>query len=143
MRKGRKSTEFPLDSVLLEIFNDLKANPYTKESGNVFDDAEYPFPFNASYMSHKIKAILNEAGIDATAHDLRDSFVSHLIYLGYSVEDVSKIAGHSSIKITERHYYEQLQDRRRTMLSDLGNHMIGSQPIANTGVGPKKCKENG
>ena len=142
MRKGRKSTDFPLDSVLLEIFNDLKKNPYTKANSTALEDAEYPFPFNASYMSHKIKAILNEAGIDATAHDLRDSFVSHLIYLGYSLEDVSKVAGHSTIKVTERYYYEQLEERRRNMLSDLGNHMIGSQPTGNTDVDSKTCKEN-
>jgi len=122
VRKGRKSTEFPLEIILLEIFRGLKAHPYKKAHDNKPEDLNYPFPFNASYVGHKVKAILNSAGIDATAHDLRDSFVSHLIYLGYSLEDVSKIAGHSSIKITEQHYYGQIRERRRQMLSDLGQH---------------------
>ena len=143
IRKGHGLTEFPLEPVLLEIFRDLRAKPYLKANSNTPEDQEFPFPFNASYVGHKIKAILNSAGIDATAHDLRDSFVSHLIYLGYPLEDVSKIAGHSTIKVTERHYYEQLQERRRSMLSDLENHITRSQSTSETDVGEKTCPENG
>lgn len=88
--------------VLLEIFRDLKSKPYLKANSNTAGDEKYPFPFNASYVANKVKAILNDAGIDATALDLRDSFVSHLIYLGYPLEDVSKMAGHSTIEINER-----------------------------------------
>ena len=129
--------------VLLEIFRDLKSKPYLKANSNTAEDEKYPFPFNASYVGHKVKAILNDAGIDATAHDLRDSFVSHLIYLGYPLEDVSKMAGHSTIKITERYYYEQLEERRRSMLSDLGNHMTRSQLTTETDAVGKTCPENG
>lgn len=125
VRKNHKSTEFPLNEILLELFRELKKRPYTKAHDSKQEDLKYPFPFNASYISHKIKAILNSAKIDATVHDLRDSFVSHLIYLGYPIEDVSKIAGHSTIKITEQHYYKQLQERRREMLTDLGQHITG------------------
>jgi len=125
IRKSHTSTEFPLDTVLLEIFRELKANPYTKAHDNKPDDHHYPFPFGHHYISHKIKAILKGAGIDATAHDLRDSFVSHLIHIGYPLEDVSKIAGHSTTQITERYYYKQLEERRRQMLTDLGDHFTG------------------
>ncbi len=143
IRKGHGSTEFPLEPVLLEIFRDLRAKPYLKANSNTPEDQKYPFPFNASYVGHKIKAILNSASIDATAHDLRDSFVSHLIYLGYPLEDVSKIAGHSTIKVTERHYYEQLQERRRSMLADLETHMTNSESIIRSGVAAKTSRENG
>lgn len=128
VRKGNKSTEFPIESKLLEIFRYLKENPYTKANSNKPEDKAYPFPFNASFISHKIKAILNSVGIDATAHDLRDSFVSHLIYLGYPLEDVSKLAGHSSTKVTELYYYKQLEERQRQMQTDLGSHVIKRLP---------------
>ena len=105
-------------------------------------DADYPFPFNDSYISHKIKAILNEAGIDATAHDLRDSFVSHLVYLGYSMEDVSEAAGHSSIKVTERHYYKQFSERQGRMFSDLEEHLIGSRTRVEAVGNSKTSPEN-
>ena len=121
-RKGGKSSVIPMDSVLLSIFRELRNNPFKKEHTNLIEDQLYPFPLNHSYVSHKIKELLNRAGIDATAHDLRDSFVSHLIYLGYSIEDVSKMAGHSSIRVTEAHYYGQIEERRRQMVSDLGRH---------------------
>ena len=143
IRKGHNSTEFPLDTVLLEIFRELKARPYRK--ARYIDpkaDSLYPFPFAPSYVGHKIKAILNSAGIDATVHDLRDSFVSHLIYLGYPLEDVSKIAGHSSIQITERYYYKQLEERRRKMLTDLGDHFTGRLSDTNIYSLLKTGKEN-
>ncbi len=134
IRKGNGSTEFPLERVLLEIFRDLKAKPYVKANSNMPADQGYPFPFNASYVGHRIKAILNDADIDATAHDLRDSFVSHLIYLGYSLENVSKIAGDSTIKVTEQHYYGQFEEPRRTMLADLGRHMADQLNPSKTGT---------
>ena len=134
-RKGGKSSQIPLDRIVLEIFTDLKRNPFEKEHDNEAEDMLYPFPINASYVSHKIKAIMNEAGINATAHDLRDSFVSHLIYLGYSIEDVSKLAGHSTVKVTEKHYFGQIEERRRKMISDLGQHIADQIEIPKTGTG--------
>ncbi len=143
VRKGRKSSEFQIKTELIGVFQYLKDHPYTKVNSSDPTDSDYPFPFNASYISHKIKAILNEAGIDATAHDLRDSFVSHLVYLGYSMEDVSEAAGHSSITVTEKHYYKQLDERKGRMASDLQDHIIESQSRSKTDGASKTGKENG
>ncbi len=128
-RKGAKSSRIPLNVILMEIFTDLKKNPFEKDHNNEPEDVLFPFPINASYVSHKIKAILNEAGIDATAHDLRDTFVSYLMNLGYTIADVSKLAGHSNIKVTEKYYFAQLEDRRNEMISNLGRYM-GDQVTA-------------
>lgn len=87
--------------------------------------------------------ILNQAGINATAHDLRDSFVSHLVFLGYSIEDVSDAAGHSSIGVTWRHYYKQLKERKGRMASDLQDHIIESQSRSETDGVSKTSRENG
>ena len=43
------------------------------------------------------------------------------------MEDVSEAAGHSSIKVTERHYYKQLPERQGRMATDLESHIIHSQ----------------
>lgn len=91
-----------------------------------------PFPFTHYYVSHKVKTLMQRAGIRATAHDLRDSFVSYLIYLGYSLEDVSKIAGHSSIQVTERHYYRQLEERKRVMVDELGDYIAYRAGVSKT-----------
>ena len=124
VRKGHKESELPLNTLLLEIFKELRRKPYRKEKHHQqADDKDYPFPFTHWYVSHKVKVLMQEAGIKATAHDLRDSFVSYLIYLGYPLEDVSKIAGHSSIQVTERHYYRQLEERKRIMVDELGDYI--------------------
>ena len=136
VRNGHRLTNFQLDDVLLDLFRSREEHPYTKAHDNKSNDPDYPFPFSASYISRRMKSIFKLAGINATAHDLRDSFVSHLIYLGYPVEDVRKIAGHSSTKVTEWYYYEQLEERQRQMQTDLGRHMtehLGSRKIENGG----------
>lgn len=71
------------------------------------------------------------------------SIVSRLIYRGYPLEGVRRMAGHSSIKVTERHYYEQLRERRGRMLSELETHMTKSESISETGVAAKTSRENG
>jgi hypothetical protein len=54
--------------------------------------------------------------------------VSYLVYLGYNIEDVSQIAGHSSPKVTDVYYLKLLKERKREMQSDLGSHMIKHLP---------------
>lgn len=103
VRKANKECDLPLNTLLLEIFRELRVRPHTNRQRGA-DDRKYPFPFTPWYIGHKVKGLLQRAGIDVAAHDLRDSLVSYLIYLGYPLEDVSKIAGHSSIQVTERHY---------------------------------------
>ena len=46
------------------------------------------------------------------------------------------MAGHSTIHVTERHYYQQLDERRREMLSKLSGH------IASSVVNPKTLPQN-
>lgn len=144
VRKGHKASEFPLDSTLIEIFSQLKEIPYKKDRRHIHpDDKDYPFPFTSWFISKTIKRLLNEAGIDGTTHNLRDSFVSHLIYLGYPIADVSKMAGHSTTKITEQYYYGQIEDRRREMINDLGQHLNVRvlRKVGTTKVIPTQNKE--
>jgi len=62
-----------------------------------------------------LRAIANEAGIrDAHPHRLRDTFAIRLLREGVPIERVSKLLGHQSIAITERHYapwVKSLQDQ--------------------------------
>lgn len=48
VRKGCKSTDFPLNELLLEIFRNLKRNPYWKEAHARFRD------FNETAEDHLI-----------------------------------------------------------------------------------------
>ena len=63
---------------------------------------------------------------DSHAHHFRDTFAVSLLQAGVPMERVSVVLGHSSIKVTEKHYspwvparQEQLEaDVRRTWDSD-------------------------
>ena len=139
-RKGRKASTFPIDDVLLQIMKELEQSPYRKDIRHRQpDDRDYPFPFTPNFVSHLIKKLMKAAGIEATAHDLRDSFVSHLIYLGYPIEEVSKIAGHTTTAITEKYYQGQIQAKRRQMLADLGQHIVAASRGEGSQI-PEKTK---
>lgn len=61
-----------------------------------------------------IKAVCDECGIkDLHLHDLRRSLGSWMLSSGASIETVSKILGHSSIRVTEQVYAHLLNSKGR------------------------------
>ena len=72
----------------------------------------------------KVKTILSDLGNDIRkvfrlvglseggAHRLRDTFAVGLLSQGVPVEEVSKLLGHSSIRITERSYAPWVRARQ-------------------------------
>jgi site-specific recombinase XerD len=70
---------------------------------------EYPFNFDYDYMYKKIKKYITDAGIpDGTLHGLRRTFGSKLVQSGVDIYVVSKLLGHSSVKVTEQAYIHLL-----------------------------------
>jgi len=68
-----------------------------------------PFDFSYGYMYKHIKKYLNMANIpDGTVHALRRTFGSKLVQQGIDIYVVSKLLGHSLIKVTESHYIHLL-----------------------------------
>jgi integrase len=67
-----------------------------------------------------LKAIFKAAGIpSAHTHMLRDAFAIECLLSGVPIDQVSMLLGHSSVKITAKHYShwvlarQQLQERVR------------------------------
>lgn len=59
----------------------------------------------ANNWRRKLDKIFETAGIDgAHPHRFRDTFAVNLLRKGVSLETVSKLLGHTSIKVTEKHY---------------------------------------
>jgi integrase len=66
---------------------------------------EKPFQFKGSFVTHKFKEYLRASGIDPNdslkLHSLRHTYASHLAMAGVDLLTISKLFGHSSIKVTE------------------------------------------
>lgn len=82
---------------------------------------EYAFPAASgdgpmSYPHKAFTRVIAQAEIaDLRPHDFRRSFLSAAIESpGVTVHDASKIAGHSSIAVTQKHYLVANDDRLRT-----------------------------
>jgi len=63
-----------------------------------------------------LKAIFTAAGLpDAHPHMLRDTFAVELLLSGVPLDQVSKLLGHASIKVTEKHYAPFVSARQQQL----------------------------
>ncbi len=100
--KGEKSRSVPLNKTAYEILY----RRYHEENRPV------PFEQNYEYMFKKISKYYIKAGIQgANIHTLRKTFGSLLVQKGVNIFTVSKLLGHSTVKVTEK-YYADLMDKQ-------------------------------
>ncbi len=62
------------------------------------------------------------------AHRFRDTFAVELLLKGVPIERVSVLLGHSSVKITERHYAPWVRARQEQLEADV-KRTWGEDPI--------------
>lgn len=73
----------------------------TDQASRYFNEYDY----NPDFISHHFKKELRRLGIkNGRFHDLRRTFGYNLIIQGMPIYEVSKLLGHSSVKVTEIHY---------------------------------------
>ena len=74
----------------------------------------------ARYWRSRLQRIAQLAGVeDFRTHRLRDTFAVELLLAGVSIEDVSTLLGHRSVRVTERHYAPWNSARRDRLVSIL------------------------
>ncbi len=67
-----------------------------------------------------LKGVFKEARIpDGHAHRFRDTFAVSLLQAAVPMERVSVLLGHSSIKVTEKHYSPWVRARREQLEADV------------------------
>jgi integrase/recombinase XerD len=63
-----------------------------------------------------LKAVFRSAGMpDAHPHQLRDTFATEMLLAGVPLDQVSILLGHSSIKVTEKHYSPWIRARQEQL----------------------------
>jgi integrase/recombinase XerD len=120
---------------------------------------EFPFAWgefeNPSYLPNEVyyrmQAMGERCGVDdCRPHRLRDTFSVRKLLAGFTLDDVSRLLGHSSVKITEK-YYARWVRSRKTRLERLvaeslmdplsnggGNGKSGVRPLSRAKVGKPK-----
>ena len=85
---------------------------------------EFPFDFNYEYLFKKIAKYYIAAGIkNANVHTLRKTFGSLMVQAGENILAVSKLLGHSSVRVTEKHYADLLGSNLVTAVKSLDGKM--------------------
>ncbi len=68
----------------------------------------------------RLRALFKQAGVaKGHAHRFRDSFSVSLLVAGVPLERVSVALGHSSVKVTEKHYSPWVRERQEQLESDV------------------------
>ncbi len=71
---------------------------------------------NRIAVHRTMKIIGKNAGVpDCRPHRLRDTFAIRCILAGVPIEDVSRLLGHSSVKVTEAYYLKWVASRKRRL----------------------------
>jgi integrase/recombinase XerD len=72
---------------------------------------------NAAYLANEVYARMRTLGTrcgvsDCRPHRLRDTFAVRKLLAGFQLEDVSRLLGHSSVKVTEAYYAKWVGSRK-------------------------------
>jgi len=85
---------------------------------------EFPFDFNYEYLFKKIAKYYVAAGIkNANVHTLRKTFGSLMVQAGENILAVSKLLGHSSVLVSEKHYADLLGSNLVSAVKSLDGKM--------------------
>jgi len=92
LTKSRKWREVPLSPGAREALAALA------------NDTEYVFPTRHQRNCQRwFQQMREKAGIEGTVHELRHTFISHLVMQGVPLRTVQVLAGHSTITVTEKY----------------------------------------
>lgn len=106
----------PLPSFVL---NALEAMPKISEQF-FFWSGESKVASATSDWRRALKGVFTDAGVpDGHAHRFRDTFATTLLEAGVPMDRVSALLGHSSIKVTEKHYAAWTRARQEQLEADV------------------------
>jgi integrase len=99
--KAGKRRTIPMSDVVHSVLSGKAASAkgeyvFTRKGRRIAD----------SYLTHQFKAAVRAAGLSDELHwhSLRHTHASYLVQAGVPILAVSKLLGHSSVRVTEKHY---------------------------------------
>ena len=117
LTKSKKVRAIPLTIKVLQILTERERS---KRSDFIF--TRNGMPIQQDFISHRFKEYVIKAGINPKLnfHSLRHTFASWLIQKGVPVYTISKLLGHSDIKVTEIYSHLRPEDLK-TAINTLNN----------------------
>jgi site-specific recombinase XerD len=81
----------------------------------------------AQAVYERMQGIGDRTGIDdCRPHRLRDTFAVRALLRGMQLEDVSRLLGHGSVKVTETYYAKWIRSRKRRLERLVAETLIGN-----------------
>jgi integrase len=118
--KQKQDHLIPLSGTAIDLLERLQPDP-NRRTG-------YLFPGRAGHLTdikHPWSTISAQAGIpDVKLYDLRHSFASAAVSLGYQLPDIGALLGHSNAQTTSR-YADLMIERLREATEQVGNVVSG------------------
>jgi integrase len=99
----------PIPNYVVELMESIRKGPYYFWSGNGGLKAA------TSSWDRAFRKLCKLAGVTGHFHMLRDTFAVSLLLKGTPIEDVAILLGHSSTKVTEKHYAPWIKARQERL----------------------------
>jgi integrase/recombinase XerD len=124
-----QKTGTPVNCVLPEfVVGELAKSPKSSE-GHFFWTGRSKLHSAIGKWQRRLQRLFELAGIEGGhAHRFRDTFAVELLSSGVPIERVSILLGHSSIKVTEKHYNPWVRSRQEQLEADL-QRVLTKDPI--------------
>lgn len=110
--KSKKVRSVPLNEITFQILNKR-----VKKNGSTYVFSLNGNMINQDFLIHKFKKYVIDAELNPKLkfHSLRHTFASWLVQRGVSIYEVSKLLGHSDIKVTEIYAHLRAEDLRTSV----------------------------
>ena len=106
--KSGTKVRLPLNPIALRALQKLPAS-----GGHYFWSGESKRRTCINVWEETFKKMFDRAGIAGHSHQLRHTFAVNLLQKGVSMENLSTLLGHRSIKVTERYYASWVAGRQQ------------------------------